>query len=121
MPPLNSRKVEALQMGTVKLSKPIGEMLSTKVATTATPIAERILSRTENEYSIEKKIKLIAKLKLAKNIAESLPNSCLLKICTSSYHIFRPLSRLHCHHMPYGKMPAATTYGLEAKNNARKV
>ena len=47
MPPSNSRKVKALKTGTVKLSKPFGEKLSTKVATMATIIAGNILSRNE--------------------------------------------------------------------------
>jgi hypothetical protein len=44
MPPLNNKKVKALKAGTVKLSKLMGEMLSTKAATVATARAGTIFS-----------------------------------------------------------------------------
>ncbi len=51
------------------MSKPMGERLSTKVATVAAARAGKIFSETENGYSAEKKIRLIVRLKkLAKNI-----------------------------------------------------
>ena len=70
MPPLNDRKVKALRAGTVMLSKPLGERLSTKVAKVAVARAGIIKSETENVYRVEKKMMLTVKLrKLARNMA----------------------------------------------------
>ena len=70
MPPPRNRKVRTLEAGTVRLSKPMGEKLSTKVAATAVARAGKIFSRAGNGYNVEKNARLIVKLmKLARNIA----------------------------------------------------
>lgn len=100
-PPSNNRKVKALKAGTVKLSKPMGEKLSTNVATAATARAGINFSKTENECNVEKKIRLTVKLKnWQKTMLPNLLNFCLQQTRIFFCRIFHPPLKLHCHHKP---------------------